>query len=498
MLALLVAVGAWGADLLDPWDLVRVDDPHHPDAIAVSATGALLLGPPSPGVPWRWETVAEPDMLAPEAVEVTHADLWHADGLTGKGVKIAVFDLGWFAGEADPSVVEPYQTHDCWAHPSCELPIDIYRPRLASEDGAHGWACAEVVRAIAPDAELHLVRVNAFTQFENAAAWAIREGIDVITMSMSFYNASFYDGTGSFAEPVEALERHGVLLVTSAGNDGRAHWRGPFLDVDGDGRMDLDGANGLDVWLSAGPRTLYLNWNQHGRCGDTDLDIYVYDADRNIVGRSEGVQERGADQCQPVERVRAHAQEDGWYRVEVVHKAGTAAHLEVDLLGRGGVAFGTNQPEGSVVDPASHPLAVAVGAVRASNYLRGSVEAFSSRGPTSAGLAKPDIAGPNGVSTHAIGAGGFFGTSASSPAVAALVALILEDDPSLTPRQAFTRLQGWALDHRPGFSQPDPRWGAGKARLPVRDPVELPCGRRPLVMPLLFLPFWWRRRRRTL
>jgi subtilisin family serine protease len=362
------------------------------------------------------------------------------------------------------------------------------------DSGIHGFACAEIVRDIAPDVELHLVRVNGFTMFENAARWAIRNDIDIISMSMSFYNDSFYDGNGPFDAVIAQLEANDILVVTSAGNNARLHWRGTFSDADGDGRMDFDGSNGLDIEIPSGGGNLYVNWNQHGRCGDTDLDVYVYDADRNIVGNSVDEQIADAEHCQPVERVSAHSESGGAYRLEVHHQTGLSSYVEVDILLRSG-AIKEAVPEGSVADPAAHVDVFAVGAVRASKYFSGDVEGFSSWGPANSGVAKPDIAGPDGLSTDAYGPVGFFGTSASTPVVAALIAVILSDDPSLTPREAAHKLQGWALSEGLAIAEPDPRWGAGKARLPIRNPETPPCGRRPLVMWLIVLPVWWFRKR---
>ena len=72
---------------------------------------------------------------------------------------------------------------------------------------AHGYACAEIVHDIAPDAELHLVRVNGPTTFENGIAWAIAHDIDIISVSMSFFNNAYYDGSGRVATLVEALQQ---------------------------------------------------------------------------------------------------------------------------------------------------------------------------------------------------------------------------------------------------------------------------------------------------
>jgi len=481
---------------LDPLQLYRVEDPDYPGAESRSATAALLLEAPPPGVPHRIASIPEPDRwTATEALEVTNTDLWQHRGHTGAGVKVAVFDVGWAAGGYDLDELGAYETHDCHTHASCDLPIDLFNARFSFETGVHGLACAEVVRDLAPDAELHLVRTSSTVAFENAVDWSIREGIDVITLSMSFYNNSFYDGSGAFRRWTDRLEAHDILLVTSAGNNARKHWRGKFLDTDHDNLMEFDGEERLWTWLTPGGHTFYVNWDEHSTCGTTDLDVYLTDASGElIVGRSEDAQEKGADRCEPVERPRANVDEAAWYQLQIVRRSGIASDLDVDIIARGG-DLDTPIAEWSVADPASQPHAFAVGAVWAGDYQRGAPEAFSSWGPATTGMAKPDIAGPDGLSTAAYGAEGFFGTSASSPAVAALVAVVMSSDPTLTPRDAARRLQGWALtDGLSGRS--DPRWGAGKARLPT-EPQDPGCGRRPLVLPLFLPPLlWWRRRQR--
>ena len=264
------------------------------------------------------------------------------------------------------------------------------------------------------------------------------------------------------------------------------------LDIE----MRGDGDNGLWAWLEA-RAPIYLAWNQYGRCGDTELDFHVLDVaggGRTLIGGSEDVQDRDGETCSPTERLTAIPPRADWYRIEVEHVGGTRADLHVDLLTRSGYLLEPTATR-SVTDPAAHPLAVAVGAVNAAVYQTGNPESFSAWGPNHAGWPKPDIVGPDGLSLDAAGTRGFSGTSGSAPVVAGLVALVMSEDPGLSSREAFQRLQGWALRTEPGPA-PDPRFGAGKARLPVPDPASPGCGRRPLVMPLvLLLPLWFRRKR---
>src|SRR4051812_34820529 len=73
------------------------------------------------------------------------ADAWHAAGVRGRGVKVAVLDTG-FRGYRD--------------HLGRELPATVkvksfrHDADLEARDSNHGVACAEVIHTLAPDAEL--------------------------------------------------------------------------------------------------------------------------------------------------------------------------------------------------------------------------------------------------------------------------------------------------------------------------------------------------------
>lgn len=473
--------------------LVRVNDPDHPNAIARSATGSVLAAPPQAG-PWADENVPHIEAwVAEEALDVLNVEDWHTRGADGAGVKVAVFDLQWF-GAADPDELGEFTTHDCWEDPGCNVPIDVYAPNFSYEAGVHGYACAEIIHDIAPAAELHLVRVNGPTTFENAVDWAIANDIDVASISMSFFNDSYYDGSGPVAQLVQKLADHGVLLVASAGNYGERHWEGAFSDVDADGLHDFDGEGSIPLDIRAGAsRAIYLSWNQHDNCGKTDLDAVLVAPDGTIADRAEHQQSVRADQCSPVERLRVNPDEDGLYTLEVHHRRGATSDLRVSVLAPGARVIGAH-PGGGIPDPGASPHALTIGAVRATDdYLTRGPEPFSSLGPTYGGYDKPDLAGPDGLSTSAFGARGFYGTSAATPAVAGLVAVVMSEDPELDAFAASDRLRAWAWGGN--ANQHDPRWGWGKARLPP-EPTPQPCGRRPMLALLLVPPLIWRRRDR--
>lgn len=469
---------------------VRVEVPDYPGAVGSSATASVLMEPPPPGVPWSWEPEIHLDgWPSTLAVGALGAERWHAAGHRGQGVKVAVVDLQFYGADRGGDTLAAAGTADCVAHRSCEVPIDPIYTRFAFEQGPHGFACAEVVRSVAPEAELYLVRVNATPTFENAVDWAIRHEIDVLSMSMSFFNGSFYDGGGAFGPAIRRLEEAGILLVTSAGNSAQQHWAGPWRDVDGDGRFDFDGDNGLDVELNGGGRrALYINWDEHRSCGSSDLGVRMLSPDGFVVGRQDAVQDDDGETCDPVERINALAESSGIYRLEVYANRVARTDLWVDVFTTTGRIVGAD-PGGSIVDPGVHAGAFTVGAVRARGYLTNPVQGFSSQGPVRTGAPKPDIAGPDGLEATAYGAENFFGTSAATPAVAGAVAVVMSSEPGMSGREAASKLQAWAW--RDGADGHDPGLGAGRARLPLPDPSRGGCGRGMLLAGLVVLP--WRR-----
>jgi len=126
--------------------------------------------------------------------------------------------------------------------------------------------------------------------------------------------------------------------------------------------------------------------------------------------------------------------------------------------------------------PADSPDVLTVGAF---NYA-GGLEFFSSFGPNSAGVGKPEILGPDGVSTASYRGSAFSGTSAACPHVAGAVALILgsaprgafyhprwsRDEILLLLRENATPVSGY---HGAG-SAPPAAVGWGAVRLPISPP----------------------------
>ena len=497
MLLCLIAVQAWAEEGPGTWDLIRVEDPDYPGAQVRSHHGSLLLEAPTDGTSWRVEPVPETtagfgDYGAWEAVDAIGVEAWHAAGHRGQGVRVAVFDLKWSGTDLHGEELGDFQTHDCYTSSACTEPMDTLRPRFDFEIGQHGVACAEVIRDLAPEVELHLVRVNGLTTFENAAAWAVAEGIDVVSLSMSFFNDSFYDGTGAVARVVEELAEGNVLLVTSAGNYAKGHHTDVFRDTNGNGAHEFPwGSEYLPISLSqGGGKALTMNWDEYGLCGRNDLDLVLLNGQGDVVGRSERDQDPAADNCSPVERLQAYREHSGWYYLQVLRRSPSSS-VRFDVLSVKGEIY-QSMAHQSIPDPGSHPLALTIGAVQADEgYRWREVEGFSSQGPTLAGVFKPDMAAPDGLSTSIYGPSGFFGTSAAAPTTAAAVALVMSAT-GMSAWEAADFLRARALEEAPLWESPDAAMGAGRLHLGP-PPAAGGCGGSPMAW-VLFPVFWLKRR----
>jgi serine protease AprX len=114
---------------------------------------------------------------------------------------------------------------------------------------------------------------------------------------------------------------------------------------------------------------------------------------------------------------------------------------------------------GTVTSPATSPKVISVGAINDNKVIAD----FSSRGPGTGGVIKPDVCAP-GVNVVAPMFGWWYyasGTSVSSPILAGVVALILEYDPTLTPEEIKEIFHDSSEDR--GDTGPDNTYGWGVA-----------------------------------
>jgi subtilisin family serine protease len=339
-----------------------------------------------------------------------------AGGLDGTGIRIGILDLGFEGLESVRGT---------------ELPADL-RTRAFAGDPAgsgdldngtsHGVACAELVHDVAPGASLYLANANTDIELEAAVGWMIEQGVSVISYSVGwFYGPG--DGTGRLQEIVDQALDAGSLWVNASGNQAQAHWGGSFTDTDLDGLHEFEAT---DETISFAPReggdsfVLTLTWDSWPYSTNLAFDIEIYQD--GLLSASTNTGAPSGLAYRDIEYVRGSP--GSTIDVSIRRTQGTRG-ARLSLFRADGEALAEHRvPEGSLLIPADGARVLAVGAYRLGT---GRLEEFSSRGPTLDGRVKPELCGPDGISTATYPV--FHGTSAACPHAAGAAALLLSAAP---------------------------------------------------------------------
>ncbi|HLF27211.1 MAG TPA: S8 family serine peptidase [Anaerolineae bacterium] len=396
-----------------------------------------------------------------EGLFTLDADLWHAAGFTGRGVKIGVLDQG-FDGYRDLLGSElPEQL-------TLRSFVGGAEPDATGEN--HGTAVAEIIHDLAPDAELFLAYYDGGdVSMGNAVDWLLEEDVDIISHSAGGL-AGPMDGTGRDAELVDRAARTAVW-INSAGNSANEHLRVTFSDADADGFHDFNRASSLLAFRPAPEQAtqIVLNWDDWPQAAE-DYDLYLLDRDGVVLASSRNVQ---SGNRAPVEQILYQFQDQGAYYV-AVQAMNTTRAARLDLYIHEARSMEHTTPSHSLATPADAQGALAVGAVF---YRDNALEPFSSYGPTNDGRQKPEVLGPDGVSVAAFAPEGFFGTSAAAPHIAGAAALVWSAYPRFGPEDVRTFLID-ATTPIENAAEADAT-GSGVARLPAPPPEAVAVGPTP-------------------
>lgn len=446
------------------------------------------------------------------------ADQWHDAGITGTDVKVGIVDYFrmdlWNTAEHGPvpSVGN--------GRMFCLDSFDVGLCSGASINGAngdiHGVAVAEIVKDVAPGADLYIATVATLSDLGAAIDWLAGNGVHIMTRSLGAAYDGPGDGTGPLAATVDYAASKGLTWFNSGGNDAdHGYLRinvptslGPGGYVDFNDNNDVAGNSSTDqlLRLDGDANGCFLmdgvRWSN-----DWYLPAYQVTDYRVEVWQPVSAAYIGTEHTNPTTSRLMHVDlypsiAGDQYYVDFNQRIGepplemadefwctstgvsylkirrnsstpvgaTPDTMEI-AMGSGFTEFGMYDVAGSAAKPvvdSRNPALVSVGALDTAT----DIAVYSSQGPTNDGRVKPDLVELSCI-TSTIYTDGFCGTSASSPAAAGVAAMLLGEGLAVPGAPLAALVKHLVADL--GTHGPDNTFGWGRSALGTPpDPPPTP------------------------
>jgi hypothetical protein len=397
--------------------------------------------------------------------------------ITGAGVKVGIisdsFDAYGRGGAADPANVDAANG----LLPA--NPVSGYSAVTVLQEGSgtgltdEGRAMAELVHQTAPGAQIYFDSSGGTEDSFAAAVTALQQaGCTVIVDDVTLFTDSFFQPAGPIDTAIETAIADGVSYFASAGNYASAYYEATFapaLTLLPGGTNQVmanifDNGTALQtITIPGGTDTVVeLQWDTPfpaaGQSVPDSLVMSVYSMAGQLVTRS--IQIVGAPDFngEPAVALALSPSVTTQYQIAITQAPGTPS---VGLFKY--ILFGSpssSEPGGTIDDPqaglgsgigsgsiSGHQLLADVNTVGAVDYAETPAfgepslwsEFFSSVGPS------VDFLAPDGSASSVTGLASFYGTSAAAPNAAAVAALMLQANPSLSPAQVSAVLKQSAV-----------------------------------------------------
>ena len=349
----------------------------------------------------------------------------------------------------------------------------------------HGVAVAEIIKDMAPGAELFLATTATTAETHAAIDWFAANNVRIITRSLGAPYDGPGDGTGPLDSVVDYAADRGITWFNSGGNDA-AFGYGRYTDgVDASGYLDFFNGPGVDTMLridgqSGGVAFDGIRWANDwnlppGEVTDYSVEVWqgVNEASATQMAVLDDPQIAGAPPLEAVDQFFnvGGAGQALFLRIRAQYNYSASAPDTVEVAtffgaiepGRRSAPFSAAKP---VVD-SRNPALVAVGAIDPADGSTG-IAFYSSQGPTNDGRIKPDVSAPSCVASTVYAPMCFNGTSAASPAAAGLAALLYGHGLAVSGMPLAALVKHLAVDLGP--PGPDNAFGAGAIQLPAVPP----------------------------
>jgi len=429
-----------------------------------------------------------------------------------------------------------------------EVGSDTANDRGYDTHGSHvagiagGGGAGIGIKGVAYDCDFLFVQVDWRTgTFLDCVDWMYEKAKShgkrlVINMSFGSYHRATLDTTSFFNEVIKMYTQKGVVMITSAGNNGnnKMHIKKEF---------NQDTMN-TQVSMLPTSTTFARYWGHNVISWGEAMQSYssaiaVYDNTNSIIFQSEWFNTANFNKAidtfilinqdtlyykiegekqhplnnKPNLNIKIRKTNDNWrlalsssaekgtvhYWNVIQNTNGTSNTGQPFLAMRNGWLAGNDSF--AVSDPAVVPHVISIAAHNpetrqvGGNTFPGAIAGFSSRGPTMDGLIKPDVSGPGVGILSAVSSfttqsyqseagvdfnnknypfARFSGTSMSGPAVAGVAALLLEANPSLSHSQIHQILTQTAReDIRTGNVGPNGNNTWGKGKVDAYAAIQL-------------------------